>query len=63
LSGALGVPTVVLTPKLAEWRYLREGESLPWYPSVRLMRQRDDADWSTVLEDARALLASGCGRT
>jgi hypothetical protein len=62
LSGALGVPTVVLTPKLAEWRYLREGRSLPWYPSVRLIRQRDDADWLPVLEEARALLAAGCGR-
>ncbi|HYC49397.1 MAG TPA: tetratricopeptide repeat protein [Burkholderiales bacterium] len=57
LSGALGVPTIVLTPKHAEWRYLRAGSSLPWYPSVRLVRQRESGDWQDVIEEARTLLA------
>ncbi|MCG3772747.1 MAG: hypothetical protein JW384_03966 [Nitrosomonadaceae bacterium] len=49
LGGALGKPVWVLTPAVAEWRYLSQGERLPWYPSVRLFRQRLDTDWSEVI--------------
>lgn len=56
LAGALGVPTLVLTPARAEWRYGRRGEAMPWYPSVRLLRQRETGDWTGVIEDARAAL-------
>jgi Tfp pilus assembly protein PilF len=50
LSGALGRPVWVLTPRAPAWRYLMEGERLPWYPSARLFRQRDASGWSEVLE-------------
>lgn len=56
LAGALGAPALVLTPRRAEWRYLQEGSALPWYPSVRLLRQREPGDWAGVIEEARALL-------
>ena len=46
LSGALGRDAWVLTPSAAEWRYGRRGESMPWYPSVRLFRQQAEGDWS-----------------
>jgi hypothetical protein len=49
LGGALGRPVWVLTPAVAEWRYLSRGERLPWYPSVRLFRQTPDSDWSEVI--------------
>lgn len=55
LAGALGVPALVLTPEHAEWRYLEEGETLPWYPSVRLVRQRENGSWAGVIEEARRL--------
>ena len=62
LAGALGVPTLVLTPSMPEWRYLREGATSPWYPSVRLLRQQERGGWDEVIEDARArLLACGAG--
>ena len=57
LAGALGVTTLVATPKRAEWRYLLEGSSMPWYPSVRLIRQAQSGDWTPVVEDVRAALA------
>lgn len=56
LAGALGTPTLVLTPAWPEWRYLREGASLPWYPSVRLLRQRVPGDWAPVIDEAREAL-------
>ena len=59
LAGALGATTLVLAPQQAEWRYLLEGPSMPWYPSVRLFRQARSADWDPVVENARAALAVG----
>ncbi len=41
LAGALGRPTFVLLKRHAEWRWLREREDSPWYPSVRLFRQSE----------------------
>jgi Flp pilus assembly protein TadD len=49
LSGALGCETVVMTPRGAEWRYMIEGTSMPWYRSVSLLRQRRRNDWRDVL--------------
>jgi len=50
LSGALGTCTWVLTPRVAEWRYLDHGETMPWYPSVRLFRQTRLGVWQPVVE-------------
>ena len=49
LSGALGRRTLVLVPFAAEWRYGAAGEAMPWYPSVRLLRQRAPGDWADLL--------------
>lgn len=56
LSGALGKPVWVLVPTTAEWRYLAEGERMPWYPSARLFRQPRPGDWRTVIERICAAL-------
>lgn len=49
LAGALGKPAWVLVPATAEWRYLAEGERMPWYPSVRLFRQLRGQSWEPVI--------------
>lgn len=56
LSGALGKQTWVLTPFVPEWRYLESGETMPWYPAVRLFRQQDQQAWEPVLGDIAAKL-------
>jgi tetratricopeptide (TPR) repeat protein len=57
LAGALGRPALVMVPIGAEWRYGAEGERMPWYPSVRLVRQAGIGDWPGVLaEVARRLV-------
>lgn len=48
LAGAMGKKVWVLVPRVAEWRYGSTGDRMPWYPSVRLLRQTDK-DWSEVL--------------
>jgi tetratricopeptide (TPR) repeat protein len=45
LGGALGQPVWVLVPVGPEWRYGAAGESMPWYPSVRLFRQAAYREW------------------
>ncbi len=49
LSAALGIPTWVLIPEPADWRWLRERTDSPWYPSVRLFRQTTRGDWDDVI--------------
>lgn len=49
LAGALARPVWVLLSARPGWRYLREGERLPWYPSARLWRQAELDDWDPVI--------------
>ena len=50
LAGALGKPCWVLLPaNTTDWRWLRERDDSPWYPSLRLFRQQTQGDWQTVI--------------
>lgn len=50
LAGALGKPVWVALSTRPDWRWLRQGESTPWYPSMRLFRQHSAGDWSQVMQ-------------
>lgn len=50
LSGALGQRTWALISAAPEWRYLAQGEHMPWYPSVSLFRQTSLRDWSGPMQ-------------
>lgn len=52
LSGALGVPCLVLTPKNPMWRYGLTKETMPWYNSVKLLRQKKASDWLDPINEA-----------
>ena len=49
LCGALGREAWVMTPYVPEWRYGNEGVRMPWYPSVRLIRQPTAGSWEPVI--------------
>jgi tetratricopeptide (TPR) repeat protein len=49
LAGALGTPVWVLLPMASDWRWLREREDTPWYPTMRLFRQKERGKWDEVL--------------
>ena len=57
LSGALGQRVWILAPAVPSWRYLAHGETLPWYPSARMFRQRLGAPWQDTIAAAAAALA------
>lgn len=48
LSGALGKRTWLLLSYVPDWRWMREREDTPWYPSVKLYRQTAPQDWTDV---------------
>jgi ADP-heptose:LPS heptosyltransferase len=50
LAGAMGKPTWVLLPFIADFRWLLERDDSPWYPTMRLFRQTSIGDWTSAIE-------------
>ncbi len=48
LAGALNKPVWTLLPFAPDFRWLLAREDSPWYPSMRLFRQRTRGDWGDV---------------
>lgn len=64
LAGALGKPVWVLLPFPSDWRWLRQREDSPWYPSARLFRQKRAGDWAEVfMRVAESLADYGTGNS
>lgn len=63
LAGALGVPCWVMLPFAPDWRWGLNSEVTPWYPEMRLFRQRRAKDWSSVVDRVRVALESFQVRT
>ncbi len=56
LAGALGVRTWLLLPAVAEWRWQQTRSDCPWYPSMRLFRQKHAGNWEEVVEEVKKAL-------
>ena len=50
MAGALGVPTWALLTDDPDWRWMLDRDDSPWYPTMRLFRQREPGDWGDVVE-------------
>jgi ADP-heptose:LPS heptosyltransferase len=48
LAGALGRPVWTLLCTMPDWRWLLDRSDSPWYPGMRLFRQRVAGDWQPV---------------
>jgi hypothetical protein len=58
LAGALGVPVWLALPYAADWRWLLDRSDSPWYPTMRLFRQKKAGDWEGVFEEISEALGS-----
>ena len=56
LAGAMGKPVWLLLPQPADFRWLEEREDSPWYPTMRLFRQRGQQDWEEVVRRVEVAL-------
>jgi tetratricopeptide (TPR) repeat protein len=62
LAGALGVPVWLALSQVADWRWMVGRECTPWYPTMRMFRQRHLHDWTELFQrmacDLRSFAAS-----
>jgi len=58
LAGALGKPVWLLCRFDSEWRWLLNRDDSPWYPSMRIFRQRAPGNWAEVMDRVAAALNS-----
>ena len=58
LGGALGRPVGVMAPFSPEWRYGLYWDVMPWYPSVRILRQKSPYGWPEVIGRVKNELAA-----
>jgi hypothetical protein len=58
LAGALAKPVWTLLPFAPDWRWLMAREDTPWYPTMRLFRQKQRGQWPPVI----ACVAEELGR-
>ena len=57
VAGALGKPVWMLDRYSACWRWRLDPERSPWYPTLRIFRQRRFGDWDGPAREAAAALA------
>ena len=58
VAGALGKPVWLLNRFDTCWRWFLERDDSPWYPSVRIFRQKSFDDWDPVITDVKRALMS-----
>jgi Flp pilus assembly protein TadD len=61
LAGALGAPVWVALPFAPDWRWMTGRDDSPWYPTMKLFRQRRWGDWDEVFQRIAGALETGQG--
>ena len=56
LAGALGRPVWVALKYVPDWRWMLDRMESPWYPTMRLFRQRTMDDWKGVFSEIESAL-------
>jgi tetratricopeptide (TPR) repeat protein len=62
LAGALAVPVWVALPFSAHWVWLMSRDDSPWYPTMRLFRQKSWGNWEQVFERMASALRDQVAR-
>lgn len=56
VAAGIGAPVWLVLAAAPEWRWQRQGDTTPWYSSMRLFRQRKLGEWSEAFEQLSAEL-------
>ncbi|MFC1842108.1 tetratricopeptide repeat protein [Candidatus Dependentiae bacterium] len=51
LAGALGIPVWVTLPYNTDWRWIAGRKDSPWYPTMRLFKQKEALNWDHVVDN------------
>jgi len=51
LAGAMGRPVWLATRHVPDWRWQLDRSDSPWYPTMRLFRQKAAGDWASVFSE------------
>ncbi len=52
LAASLGIPTWIMLPNPADWRWMLDRTDSPWYPEIlRLFKQPTPGDWETMIQE------------
>ncbi|MEX0849070.1 MAG: tetratricopeptide repeat-containing glycosyltransferase family protein [Candidatus Dependentiae bacterium] len=51
VAGAMYLPVWTLLPYSADWRWLQNRSDSPWYPSMRLFRQKEPNNWIQLMDE------------
>ena len=62
LAGALGARVWVVLQAVPDWRWLTGRDDSPWYPTMRLFRQKQPGDWTGLFAEIEAALRKRVGR-
>ena len=62
LAGAMGKPVWVLLPFAPEWRWMLNRQDSPWYPTMKLFRQKKWGQWEPVFQDVAKELRKAAAR-
>jgi FkbM family methyltransferase len=57
LTGALGKPVWLMVPTPPDFRWMEGREDSPWYPTMRLFRQRRRGEWGDVVDRIKTELS------
>ncbi len=55
-SGAFGKKTYLLLSQNSEWRWLENRDDTPWYPSIKIFRQKQLGIWSDLIDEVYSTL-------
>tara|TARA_B100000242_G_scaffold290873_1_gene263069 strand:+ start:449 stop:2032 length:1584 start_codon:yes stop_codon:yes gene_type:complete len=57
LAGTLDQKTLLLLPKVPDWRWGLKDSKTPWYKSVKMVRQSKFNDWSHINNEVKKFLS------
>jgi Flp pilus assembly protein TadD len=58
IAGVLGVPCWTLLGRACDWRWGTQALDTPWYPGMRLFRQRTHGDWAELMDRVKQELVA-----